>query len=171
MARTSEELDIQLNELQNESWNNGGYFRFLTIKNEERNQPVQVLKNYVALPSGETVNEGSLRIQEGMKNLRLLIIDDWEKTTREKLVAWFQYQGPCPPDSVDAEKLENLLVKFMSDLKNYLIENNLQTTYLVGEHGEYGLYGSYLPWGDHMNCDIIFEIDRKIHILHLGFSS
>jgi len=176
MSVSGIQLDLMLQQLQNLSYNNGGSFKFFTINNAEGFEPFHAIRNFLGNefefkmryhPDFKPPADKFERLQKDVENLRLLILDDWEITTAEKLDWWLNFKGPFKELIVDEMKLKETTLQFLKTLKEYLLENKLVTSYMIDEH-----FDDYnTPWGDQMSCDIVYEVKDKIHILHFGWSS
>lgn len=175
MIPNDQELDIEIQQLQELGWGNGGFFTFFTIPNENNAEPFHVMrdflldeerikKNFIAsFPVSEKIE----RIKKDMEQFKLLVLDDWEQTTREKLVEWMNFKNTYSPANIDENAMEEGMAKFLKNLKLYLLENKLATSYLIDE-----LFDDYnTPWGDQMSSNLVYEVKDKIHVLHFGWSS
>jgi hypothetical protein len=147
------QLDGNLEELQAESVNNGGIFRF------------------VELPINEPVNFEN-NLQKISHDVKLISIhsDQQKNIIAKQIDYWSMHSGPCPERSENTMKFDILKTKYLKDLFFFLNKENLLNIYQV-ENLDTWLNDILDSGIDHMNEDFIFQTNNGVYLLHLGFSS
>ncbi|MEL6257226.1 MAG: hypothetical protein AAFR87_34850 [Bacteroidota bacterium] len=149
----AEQLDRALTELQEESVNNGGSFRFQEFSLKGPKKLEDFLQNL-----SEEVKQTSLKIQA--------LGDQISK----RIDHWSLYEGPTPLRKENSTEYDSLKRNFVADLIQFLHSRELSHVYQV-ENLASELNAIIESGKDHLNEDFIFKTKHEYYILHLGFSS
>lgn len=147
------QLDRALADLQEQTLNNGGSFRFQELSLKGASPLHDFLQS---LP--EEVRLTSLKPQQA------------KELISQKIDHWSLYEGPSPVRKENEAAYESLRGKYMDDLFAFLASKELIHIYQL-ENLNFQLNEILSSGRDHLNEDFIFQTAHEVYLLHLGFSS
>lgn len=147
------QLDRALADLQEQTVNNGGSFRFQEFSPKGSSPLNDFLQS---LP--QEVRLTSLKAQQA------------KELISQRIDHWSLYEGPSPERKENTAAYESLRGKYMDDLFAFLATKGLIHVYHV-ENLNFQLNEILSSGRDHLNEDFIFQTAHEVYILHLGFSS
>jgi hypothetical protein len=167
-------LNQLLEEVQQESANNGGQFSFLGYTKADYATAFDYLKAFLErIPIyQDPYTQDSLtqtryyHSSRDFRSFRLLPLNNWPETVQEKAEYWSCFTPPFPARTVPTLHHRRKLETFLKCLNNFVAQQQIRNVYQVE-----GVDTFYAWGGDHMNDDIVFEAKQNLFILHFGVST
>lgn len=163
-------INDALEQLQNESTNCAGAFRFTDLNLPKKSTFLDGLKEYLLQieqyqkPYLDYNGTKMYVRQYDPNNLRLVKMDNLETYIQGRLTYWSNFPNPCYRSTV-TEKYEQHENALKSILFNFLNEQEVINAYLVKDFDL-----CYIVGTDSMVDDILIETQKGVYVLHLGFT-
>ena len=169
---------IELNNLfqffQQTGLNCGGIWKIIEIANYNNISPIDCIKQEIGdidVYKDREKYKKYFSMQSDNFGLELIELEKWKSYFEKRIEYWSNFEPLWKKEKKSEfiqEEYDESKSNFLSILNNYLVINKLSSVMKINED-KFNNYKT--EWGDQISEDFVFVLNKKILLIHFGWSS